>query len=166
MGRDAGCWKKSPECITGWEQCHTHSPPVGCAGTRCLHGLALVLAPRQRVVCSLCTPAGSPGTPVHSQALLRLLFHHPHTHVHTPHSPEGPNHLFIKMLCIPDPKHKPAMPAGGLGKVKGVKSPNPRHQHVPIKAHEFMSNLEKVSGMKRSVFCFTALCFLCCPNKV
>lgn len=90
----------------------------------------------------------------------------PRTHVHTPHSPEGPNHLFIKMLCIPDPKHKPAMPAGGLGKVKGVKSPNPRHQHVPIKAHEFMSKLEKVSGMKRSVFCFIALCFLCCPNKV
>lgn len=169
MGRDAECWKKSPGCITGWGQCHPRGPPVRCAGTLCLHGLALVLAPGQKVLCSLCTPAGPPGTPVHSQALLRLLFHHPlhtHTHMHTPHSREGPNHICIKMLCIPDPKHKPAMPAAGFGKEKGIKLSNPRLQHVPIKAHEFMSKLEKVCVMKRSVFCFIFLCFLCCPNKV
>lgn len=156
----------SPGCSTGWGQCHPRGPPVGCAGTRCLHGLTSVLVPGQKVVCSLCPPAAPPGTPGHQQALLRLLLRDPHTHVHTSHSREGPNHLRIKMLCIPNPKHKPAVPAGGLGKEKGIKSPNPRLQHVPVKAHEFVSKCEKVCGMKRSVFCFIALCFLCCPHKV
>ena len=116
---------------------------------------ALLKGGRQPVHLSMIT--GDPCSPADIAEVAIASF--PHTHMHRPHNHEGPNHLFIKIPYIPGPKHKPAMPAGGLGKERRTKSPNPR----PCFGMYPLKLMNSCQGWKRSVVwkgqCFGLLSF-------
>lgn len=92
----------------------------------------------------------------------------PPTHMYTPHHREGPNHLFIKIPSIPGPKHKPAMPAGGLRKEQRIKSPNPRPRFgmYPLKLMNLYQGWKMSVLWKRQCFVLLSFTSFAVLNKV
>ncbi|KAM9639886.1 uncharacterized protein ACIBXB_014040 [Morphnus guianensis] len=92
----------------------------------------------------------------------------PPTHMYTPHNREGPNHLFIKISYIPGPKHRPAMPAGGLRKEQRIKSPNPRPRFgmYPLKLMNLYQGWKMSVVWKRQCFVLLSFTSFAVLNKV